>query len=78
MALADRLALLRAERQLTQRGLAAAAGVGTATVNRIEGGDYVPNLVTLDKLARALGVSIEDLASMAELRDARRAKKAAA
>src|SRR3954463_5164554 len=74
MSLSDNLALLRARRQLTQRQLAAKSGVGVATVNRIEGGDYVPNLLTLDKLARALGVSLEALATPEELREARRAR----
>jgi transcriptional regulator with XRE-family HTH domain len=78
MALADTLALLRARKQLTQRQLAAKSGVGTATVNRIEGGDYVPNLLTLERLARALDVPMENLANLEDLREARRAKKAAA
>jgi transcriptional regulator with XRE-family HTH domain len=78
MSLSDNLALLRARRQLTQRQLAAKSGVGIATVNRIEGGDYVPNLLTLDKLARGLAVPMEELATPDELREARRAKKAAA
>lgn len=78
MSLSDNLALLRAGRQLTQRQLAAKAGVGVATVNRIEGGDYVPNLLTLDKLARALEVPMQDLATPDDLREARQAKKAAA
>ena len=78
MPLADTLALLRARKQLTQRQLATQSGVGTATVNRIEGGDYVPNLLTLDKLARALDVPMDQLTSLEDLREARRAKKAAA
>jgi transcriptional regulator with XRE-family HTH domain len=78
MSLSDNLALLRARRQLTQRQLAAKAGVGIATVNRIEGGGYVPNLLTLDKISRALDVPMEDLATPEDLREARRAKKAAA
>lgn len=45
----------------TQKGLAAAAGLSPATVNAIETGKVVPHLGTILKLAKALGVSAEDL-----------------
>jgi XRE family transcriptional regulator, regulator of sulfur utilization len=74
--LSDRVAYRRAERLLTQRQLAAAAGVSVATITRIEGGGYVPHGPTLQKIAAALGVSIRDLIEPAELLEGRRRKKA--
>ena len=57
MALSDRLTYLRAEREMTQRELAEAASIGVATISRIENGGYVPQAKTLQRLARALGVT---------------------
>jgi transcriptional regulator with XRE-family HTH domain len=78
MKFADRLAYLRAERMLTQKQLAAAAGVGIATIARAEAGGSVPHGATLQKLASALGVEIKDMIEPAEMFEARRRKKAAA
>src|SRR4051794_32354565 len=61
MKFADRLAYLRAERMLTQKQLAEAAGVGIATIARSEAGGSVPHGATLQKLAAALGVEIKDM-----------------
>jgi predicted transcriptional regulator len=56
---------LRRERRragLTQGELADKAGVGIATIARIETGDIdAPRVSTLRKLARALGVEVRDL-----------------
>ncbi len=56
---------LRTERRraaLTQEGLAKKAGVGIATIARIEGGEIVePRVSTLRKLAKALGIEPRDL-----------------
>jgi len=56
---------LRTERRraaLTQGELAAKAGVGIATIARIEAGDIEePRVSTLRKLARALGMEPRDL-----------------
>jgi transcriptional regulator with XRE-family HTH domain len=52
-----RLKELRLAQRLTQDGLAKAAGVRRATVNRIENAKVTSiDLDVLDKLARALGV----------------------
>ena len=78
MALADRLAYLRAERMLTQQQLAERAGVAPVTIVRAEGGGYVPHGPTLQKLARALDVEIKDLIEPAEMIEGRRRGKSAA
>lgn len=56
---------LRTERRraaLTQEDLAAKAGVGVATIARIEGGEIEePRVSTLRKLAGALGIETRDL-----------------
>lgn len=56
---------LRSERRraaLTQEELAKRAGVGVATIARIEGGDIEePRVSTLRKLAEALGMEPRDL-----------------
>ena len=52
---------LRELRALSQRELAALAGLSVTTVNRIENGQHRPMPKTVRKLARALGVSPEEL-----------------
>ena len=52
----DRLKDLRIEQALTQRELAARAGIGANTVNRIELNETQPHMTTVRKLAAALGV----------------------
>ena len=51
----------RAMRDLTQADLAERAGITRASVNAIEGGRMVPSILLALKLARALGVSVDDL-----------------
>ncbi len=58
--LTDRLKHLREENGHSQRSLAAAAGVGKRTLERLEQGES-SNLSTIQKVARALGVRIEEL-----------------
>lgn len=52
---------LRELRALSQRELAACAGLSVTTVNRIEGSRHKPMPRTVRKLAEALGVSPEEL-----------------
>jgi DNA-binding XRE family transcriptional regulator len=52
----NRLKDLRIEQALTQRELAAKAGIGVNTVNRIELNETQPHMTTVRKLAAALGV----------------------
>jgi putative transcriptional regulator len=60
------LKVQRAMRDLTQADLAAMAGVTRKSVNAIETGNMVPSIVLALKLAKALGVSIETIFSLAE------------
>src|SRR5438093_12949895 len=55
------LAELRNEASLTQEQLAERAGVSWITVAKLEGGDHVPNLDTLRKLASVLGEQVYGL-----------------
>ncbi len=57
----DRLKDLRVRRALTQEELAAKAGIGKNTVNRIERNRAEPHMSTLRKLAAALGVEPSEL-----------------
>lgn len=59
---AEKLALLRAQKGLTQRELGAAAGIAWSMVSKYESGQSMPRLKILMRLADALGVSTEDLA----------------
>jgi transcriptional regulator with XRE-family HTH domain len=52
---------LRELRALSQRELAALAGLSVTTVNRIETGQHKPMPRTVRKLAEALGVTPEEL-----------------
>jgi len=59
--LAKRLKELRAQRGLTQASLAQRAGVTLSYIGRLEIGRHDPQLSTLEKLAKALHVSIAKL-----------------
>jgi putative transcriptional regulator len=51
----------RAKRDLTQGDLAAMAGVTRRSINAIETGRMIPSVLLALKIARALGVTVEDL-----------------
>ena len=57
---------LREEAGVSQVGLAVAAGMDPATLNRLEMGKANPNLKTLERLADALGVEVGDFFPKAE------------
>lgn len=57
----ERVRALRLERALTQEELCERAGISIDAVSRIEGGSRVPTLETLERLAAALDVAVEDL-----------------
>ena len=59
--LGDRIRKLRRERDWTQRDLAEKVGVDYKNVSNYEVGRLVPSLKTLQRLADAFGVSIEEL-----------------
>jgi putative transcriptional regulator len=51
----------RAIHDLTQADLAARAGITRTSVNAFKGGRMVPSVYLALRLARALGVSVDDL-----------------
>ncbi|GIF18381.1 putative transcriptional regulator [Actinoplanes tereljensis] len=56
-----RIRAARKEAGLTQQGLSAAVAVSRQTIIAMETGDYAPSVYLAIKVARALGVSVEDL-----------------
>jgi transcriptional regulator with XRE-family HTH domain len=56
-----RLRELRERASLSLRDLAKKAGMEFSTIHRIEQGGESPRFATLEKLAKALGVSVRDL-----------------
>jgi len=58
------LKVARARADLTQEQLAAKVGVTRKTINTIERGHFVPSTLLALKLARALGVKVEELFSL--------------
>ena len=62
--LVNRLLAIRAERGLTQAGLAELVGVSRKTINTVENGIFIPSTLLALKLARALARPVEDLFSL--------------
>ena len=60
-ALENSLKVHRAMNDLTQAELAGLAGITRASVNAIEGGRMVPSVLLALKLAKALGVTVDEL-----------------
>lgn len=65
-ALGNRLLELRAGRGLTQAALAEAVGVSRKTINTVENGVFTPSTTLALKLARALGVGVEEVFFLAD------------
>jgi putative transcriptional regulator len=59
--LVTNMKLLRAQRDLTQAQLADLSGITRKSINAIESGRMVPSTILALKLARALGVKVEDI-----------------
>lgn len=59
--LGNRLREVRAERGLTQAELAELAGVSRKTINTVENGIFIPSTLLALRLARVLGLRVEDL-----------------
>ena len=59
--IALKLRVLREERALTQKEAAELAGVSRLTLYRLESGKQAPYMPTVTKIARAYGVSVEEL-----------------
>ena len=56
-----RLRQLRREREMTQEYLAETAGVSVDMLSNMERGINAPSFETLERLTRALGISIHEL-----------------
>jgi transcriptional regulator with XRE-family HTH domain len=69
-ALAAALRQLREDRYLTREALAFQAGITSGSLARIELGTAAPGWDTVRRLARALGVSLNEIASAVEALDA--------
>jgi putative transcriptional regulator len=54
----------RAKRDLTQAQLAHLSGITRKSINAIESGRMVPSTILALKLARSLGVTVEELFSI--------------
>ena len=63
MTIGKRIALLRKEKGLTQEELANAMGVSPQAVSKWENDQTCPDITALPKLARLLGVSVDELLS---------------
>lgn len=61
MILLNRVKELRKTTGLTQAQLSVATGVSRKTINTIENGVFNPSTVLALRLARVLGVSVEDI-----------------
>ena len=61
MKIGTRVKRARERELLTQEELASRAGIGTATLNRIENDRVEPHFRTIRKIARALGVDPKEL-----------------
>lgn len=59
--LANRLRVVRAERDLSQTDVARAVGVSRQTISSIETGQYGPSAFLALRLAAALNVPVSDL-----------------
>lgn len=60
-----RIATLRAEKGMSQRQFALVLELDRVTLNRIESGQGNPTLLTLERIAEGLDVSLEELMSHA-------------
>jgi transcriptional regulator with XRE-family HTH domain len=65
-ALARAIRDLREDRKLTQEEVAHEAGITPGTYSRIEGARANPTWTTVERIARALGVSLSVLAAAVE------------
>jgi transcriptional regulator with XRE-family HTH domain len=57
----NRLRFLRAQKQMTQEQLAAAADISVDFLSLIERGRNAPSFSNIDKLARALKIPVKEL-----------------
>ncbi len=56
----------RAKQNMTQADLAIKVGVSRKTINTIETGRFIPTTVTAIRIARAFGVTVEEIFDLEE------------
>jgi len=61
MCLSNRIRVLRAEKEMTQKDLAKKVGVSRQTIISIEKGNYTPSLVLAFEIANVFDLGIEDV-----------------
>ena len=61
MALSDNIKKLRTKAGISQSHLAKTVGVNQSAICKMEKGMLIPSIATLDDIARALNVAIDDL-----------------
>jgi len=61
MPISENLKALRKERGLTQKKLGELCGLAEITIRQYESGKYQPKIETIEKLARALKVSVKEI-----------------
>ena len=59
--LAANIKRIREDKKMTQGDICRATGLDRAYVSNVEAGNKNPTLATIDKLAKALGVSVHEL-----------------
>ena len=60
-ALGNRIAAMRKEKQITQSELGYRCDIEKQSINRIEAGNTNPTILTLQKIATALEIPLEEL-----------------
>jgi molybdate-binding protein/DNA-binding XRE family transcriptional regulator len=65
--LTNRVAAVREQRGLSAAALAQAVGISRQAIYAVEAGTYMPNTATSLRLARALGVKVDELFTLADL-----------
>lgn len=66
MKLKNRIRVLRAEKEISQKELAEVIGVSRQTVNSIEKGKFNPSVITALKVAEYFGVDVETVFQIQE------------
>jgi len=66
MNFAQRLKQIRNQKDISMDEISKKSGIGKATLSRIENGQNLPNLKTLNKIAKALDMNVIELLAVVE------------
>ena len=66
MKLKNRLRVLRAEKEISQKDLAEEVGLSRQTVNSIERGKFNPSIITAFKIAEYFSVPVDQVFTLEE------------